>query len=230
MIICHKYRYIFIKTAKTAGTSVEIALSRYCGPDDIVSPLWKKDEKMRQAMGGRGPQHHEAPFHEYGPKDLYKFLLRGEKKLKYKNHTSAEKIKKLVGENIWNDYFKFCFERNPWDRFVSFYYWRCRWGPRPTIAEFIETEAPLALKKKGYGLYTIDGEVAVDRICRFENLPEELESVRKKVGLPEELVLPRAKSQFRKKNESYRDVLDDEQREYVSRLFQDEIELFGYEF
>lgn len=181
-------------------------------------------------MGGRGPQHHMAPLHAYGPKALYKLLLRGEKKPRYKNHTSAEKIRKRIGEDIWNDYYKFCFERNPWDRFVSFYYWRFRSGHRPTIAEFMNTRAPLALKKNGFYLYTIDGEVAVDRICRFENLPEELESVRKEIGLPEELVLPRAKSQFRKDKESYRDILDDEQRENISRLFSDEIELFGYEF
>jgi hypothetical protein len=76
LIISHEYRYIFIKTAKTAGTSIEMALSRYCGPDDIITPLWKKDEEKRQAMGGRGPQHHMAPLHAYGPKALYKLLLR----------------------------------------------------------------------------------------------------------------------------------------------------------
>jgi hypothetical protein len=32
MIVSHRYRYIFIKTKKTTGTSIEIALSRHCGP------------------------------------------------------------------------------------------------------------------------------------------------------------------------------------------------------
>jgi hypothetical protein len=62
MIISHKYRTSFIKTAKTAGTSIEMALSRSCGPDDIITPLWKQDEVAKQAMGGRGPQHYLAPF------------------------------------------------------------------------------------------------------------------------------------------------------------------------
>src|ERR1700682_2469961 len=39
MIISHKYKLIFIKTAKTAGTSIEVFLSKQCGPMDIVTPI-----------------------------------------------------------------------------------------------------------------------------------------------------------------------------------------------
>ena len=45
MIVSHRHRFIFIKTRKTAGTSIEIALSAHCGPDDIMSPISKEDEK-----------------------------------------------------------------------------------------------------------------------------------------------------------------------------------------
>ena len=39
MIISHKYRFIFVKTLKTAGTSIEVFLSQHCGPDDVVTPI-----------------------------------------------------------------------------------------------------------------------------------------------------------------------------------------------
>jgi hypothetical protein len=39
MIVSHKYKFIFLKTKKTAGTSIEISLSRYCDEDDIITPL-----------------------------------------------------------------------------------------------------------------------------------------------------------------------------------------------
>ena len=39
MIISHKYRFIFVKTRKTAGTSVEAYLSQHCGDSDVLTPI-----------------------------------------------------------------------------------------------------------------------------------------------------------------------------------------------
>ena len=42
MIISHKYKFIFIKTLKTAGTSLEVYLSSICGEKDIFTPIFPK--------------------------------------------------------------------------------------------------------------------------------------------------------------------------------------------
>jgi hypothetical protein len=47
MIISHEHKFIFIKTKKTAGTSIELALSQLCGPDDIIPPTTESDETLR---------------------------------------------------------------------------------------------------------------------------------------------------------------------------------------
>ena len=139
-------------------------------------------------------------------------------------------MKARVREHVWNSYYKFCIERNPWDRCISLYYWCNQSDPRPTISEFISSNAPLRLKKRGYELYTIDGRLAVDKVCRFENLSEELEEVRKQVGIPEKLDLPRAKSKYRKDKRNYRDILEEADKAIIADLFHHEISLFGYEW
>ena len=53
MIISHEHKFIFLKTRKTAGTSIELALSGLCGPDDIITPISPNDEPLR--ANGRRP-------------------------------------------------------------------------------------------------------------------------------------------------------------------------------
>ena len=44
MIVSHKNRFIFLKTRKTAGSSIEIALSKHCGPEDIITKIAPSEE------------------------------------------------------------------------------------------------------------------------------------------------------------------------------------------
>ncbi len=228
MILSHLYKFIFIKTSKTAGTSIEIALSKFCGEKDVITPISPEDEKLRRKLGYRGPQNHTSPLMEYGVRDVVKYLVQGKKKRRFHNHISAKSIRRCVGESVWSSYYKFCFERNPWDRILSDYYWRYQSEPRPTIAEFLESDGPLVLKKKGFELYTLDGKIVVDRVCLYENLVEELERTRLLLGIPEKLDLPHAKSGFRNDKRKNREFFTEEQNKIIERLFSEEIRLFGY--
>lgn len=231
MIVSHARKFIFIKTNKTAGTSIEIALSRFCEDKDIITPLSPpEDEAKRQELSSRGAQNYWTPLYHYTIKDWGRLLIKRRKKIRFYNHISAREVKQFVGAKVWDSYYKFCFERNPWDRLISFYYWHCRSGKRPTIAQFLESDRPLVLKRSGYELYTIDGRVAVDRICRFENLDGDLKTVCKQLGISQEPDLPQAKSGVRQDKRSYRDILSAGEREKIAELFRDEIELLGYEF
>ncbi len=230
VIISHKYKFIFLKTNKTAGTSIEIALSKFCGPDDIITPISLEDEKTRSRLGYLGPQNYLAPFSDYTFSDWSRFLRKGVRKKRFRNHISAQGVKQYINQEVWDSYYKFCFERNPWDRLISLYYWQCKSDPRPTIAEFIASGALLGLKRSGYNLYTINGQVVVDRICRFESLNEELEKIRTQLGIPEKLELPHAKSRYRQDKRSYREILNEKERAEIAELFYNEIKLLNYEF
>jgi hypothetical protein len=230
MIISHANRFIFLKTNKTAGTSIEIALSRFCAEMDVITPITPEDEATRQSLSARGAQNYRLPLRQYDRHDWVRLLFSG-KRREFYNHISAKEVKEMVGEEIWNEYYTFCFERNPWDRIVSFYYWRTRnREPKPSISEFIRAGKAELLKQRGIELYTIDGEIAVDRVCLFENLEEELEAIRSRLGLPETLTLPRVKGAARKEKQHYRNLLSEEDREAIARLFEREITLFGYEY
>jgi len=208
MILSHRHRFLFIKTNKTAGTSIEIALSKFCGPDDIITPISEEDERIRHRLGYRGPQNHEGFY----------------------NHIGAREIMNRVDPEVWNGYYKFCVERNPWDRAVSLYYFLYRNKTPVPFADFVASDTIHRLRENGFENYTVDGEIVVDRICLYERLDEELEAVRKHLGLPEPLALPRAKAGFRKDGKHYRELFDDASRRRIERLCAEEIERFGYRF
>jgi len=229
MILSHQHQFIFIKTRKTAGTSIEIALSKFCGEKDIITPISPADEEKRKELGYRGPQNYLAPIWGYSLRDAAKWMVHGKKRKRFFNHIPAEEIKKHIGRAIWDLYFKFCFVRNPWERIISTYFWRYKSEDRPSISDFIQAELDNPLRKSNLDLMMIDGQVAVDRVCRYENLTQELEEITRIIGLPEVPALPQAKGSFRKDKRSYREILSPEDQEKIRVAFQTEIELFGYE-
>lgn len=214
MIISHEHRFIFIKTKKTAGTSIEIVLSDICGEHDIITPITPPDELIREKMGVRGPQNYVITPERF-----------------YYNHISALEIRSLAGEDIWNSYFKFCFERNPWDKVVSWYFWEFPTEPRPSISEFIRSgHAGEVGGPGGIDLYTINGKIAVNAIGRYEHLEEHLNRIAAHLRLPELPALPHAKASFRTDRRHYRELLSDEDRAIITKTFAREISLFGYTF
>ena len=231
MIVCHKYKFIFLKTSKTAGSSIEMALSKYCGPGDIITPLSEGEDELRVKAGGLGPQNYlEKPLRAT-PSQWWKLASRAKPLRRYYNHISASKLKKRLGAEVWDDYYKFCVVRNPWDRVISQYYWRQRHSDDlMSIDEFLESRHIGSLIRKGIGVYSVGGQVVVDRICRYETLDSDLEEVRQHLGLPDPISLPRAKSTFRADRRHYSEVYTDSQKEKIRSIFKDEIDLLGYEF
>ena len=232
VIVSHKHKFIFLKVAKTAGTSVEIALSQHCGEADVITPISVDDEQIRRDLGFPCARNYRIPLHRYSRADWKNLLRKRKTKMRFYNHMPAVEARRAVGEKVWNGYFKFCFERNPWDRTISQYFFRYRHeASRPSLSEFIESGNLERLKQTGSGIYSIDGRIAVDRVCFFENLEQELVEVCK--GLPDHpggLVLPRAKAGIRTDKRHYRELFSEPDRKAVAEFFADEIALFGYEF
>ena len=228
MIISHKHKFIFIKTVKTAGTSVEIALSKFCGEDDVITPIGANDEAVRSQLGYRGPQNYSLSFGNYSAADWYKLFFR-RIPLAFWNHADAGFINKYVDEEVWRSYFKFCFERNPWDKAVSYYFFQLReMNNTPSISDFIQSG--MADNIRGYRLYSIGDEIAVDKVFLFERLQEAVDQIERQLRLPGKLELPVTKNNFRKDKRHYRDILSEQDREKIANQYTREIAQFGYEW
>lgn len=239
MIISHQHRFIFLKTRKTAGTSIELALSRFCGPDDIITAqdsedaanpvnvALTRDEQLRKEKGYRPPQHYHVPLLGYSARQWRRLLLKGIR-ARHKKHAPADAIAaKWPAE--WNTYFRFCVERNPWDKAVSLYYWFTG-GRQYAAGPMHEVLARDPERVSNWHLYAIDGRPAVDHVIRYEELDAELARIAERLGLPERIELPRAKGEFRQDRRSYREVVDPETKALIDRVCAQEIAYFGYRF
>ena len=91
MIVSHRHKFIFLKTRKTAGTSIEIGLSKYCGAGDIISRILDHGEAIRQQLGYLGPQNDAWPFNRYSPRDRLS-LVKRRHKWRYYNHMPAAEV------------------------------------------------------------------------------------------------------------------------------------------
>jgi len=227
MIISHKYKYIFIRTKKTAGTSLEIALSKYCGPKDVITTIHPADEEKRQKLGYPGPQNYKAN-RSFVCKILERLKLYRRTQVRdFKEHRTAEQIRANVSPEVWNSYFKFCIERNPYDKAISRYYWKTKKDdPRPPISQFLADSEPEALSN--WQIYAIDNEIAVDFVIRYETLNDDLALLVGKLKLPGELQLPKAKVDTRKDRRHYSQVLSEADRARIEEVCANEISKLVY--
>ncbi len=232
MIISHEHKFIFLKTKKTAGTAIEAALSELCGPSDVITPYREESETDRK---GLGPQNYRIE-HPLKPKrPLWRKLLgRPERyyhhSVGFYEHMPASRVRDYVGEEVWRSYFKFAFDRNPWDRQVSWYLYKTKSKSiRPSFERFMQDRRRAFVTN--YAIYTIDGGLAVDFVGRYENLQDELATALDLAGVGRHLKVPRTnvtpdKDQAR----DYRSYYSDAMRERVAEWYAPEIALLHYGF
>lgn len=155
-----------------------------------------------------------------------------------------------------DDYFKFTFVRNPWDKVASFYHYHKRreWDIFPwTVATapafneflqklFVENDGALAVDifrgRSGETTHHLrlsnsldwvtgtGGEVLVDFIGRMENIQHDFDVVCDRAGIKRK-TLPHVNKSTHK---PYWEYYDEVSRDLVAQRFQRDIDYFGYRF
>lgn len=229
MIISHKHKFIFVKTRKTAGTSVEIALSTICGDQDVLTPLTPEDERIRIEHGGRPAQHYWLSPTRWKCSDIVRACRKREFP-QYNSHMSAADIRSHVGEEIWRSYFTFTLDRNPYDRLISFYYWHGGPNVHGSFSDYVLRQGGWS-RSVNYELYADRGFVIVDAVYRYEDLPGMLRSVASRLGLSKTPALPYQQTKRSSdRTRDYQEYYTEETRTLVSVACAREIALLGYQF
>jgi hypothetical protein len=159
-------------------------------------------------------------------------------------HRSAKWVQEHYKED-WRNRFTFSFVRNPWDAFVSTYFFRFKeFAEKDSMYDFRSQIRRMLRRKpfkKGVHNRSIDqvefldqfayisdenDEICVDFVGRFENLQDDVNHLCKELDL-EEVSL----GHFNKTDHlDYRYYYDDDLAELVGKCSEDLIDTFGYEF
>lgn len=213
MLVSHSNKFIFVKTKKTAGSTVEsVIVDNFFDPDQDVCTGSKIDGTPRIGIGPKLPNQPDG-------------------------HKPWNMIQDMVGRDTWSDYYTFTVERNPWEKAVSEYFWKTEREPQlkdVTFEYFVDNmlgswyAAPI-----DWSLYADETGLQVDQVIQYSELANSLVTLfNDQFGLPmtKEMVTgTRKKSGYRKKH--YTEMYTSQRLiDKVSVLFSKEIDHFNYQY
>ncbi|HAX74508.1 MAG TPA: sulfotransferase [Cyanobacteria bacterium UBA11372] len=217
MLISYQENFIFFHVTKAAGTSVKKALQDYA----------KEPEKFKIKRPPKMLDNKLNPLYEMWESVLW--------------HAKAREVKKELTEEVYNNFYKFAFVRNPWDWQVSYYHFilketshirhefvKSMSGFDEYLEWVINTKNPYPKGTTKFQKDTIadyDGKLIVDFVGRYETLLQDFQYICKVLNL--DASLPHLNSSSHR---DYRSYYNNKTRRIVEEYFQEDIELFGYTF
>ncbi len=108
------------------------------------------------------------------------------------DHLGADKIRELIGPNLFYNYLKIAIIRNPYQKAISWYFWKKRREKLSEIKEDFEEFIASSCRQKrirsnpflDYYQIHIDGKSIADFIIRYEHLNEDIKKLEEKIACP----------------------------------------------
>jgi hypothetical protein len=208
MIISHSKKFIFVHNYKVAGTSVQGALKKYGNQSFLRSGI----PDMIMLTLGKYPKIFSSQFD---------------------GHITAVELKQKLPKEVFDNYYKFGFVRNPWDWQVSLYTFMLGLESHhqhqlvkslKDFDEYIEWRVDKDLHLQKDFFYESD-TCLVDFIGKMESLNDDFGVVLNKIGV--ESTLPHLNKS--RKDGGFMKYYSQKSIDIVSEAFRADIELFGYE-
>lgn len=227
VLISHEKKFIFLKTQKSAGSSLEESLEHYL----LGTPLEELGENSSQRATATAYVSGRAWV---GARDQF-----------MTPHSTARQVRNKLGEERFGDYLKATTVRNPWDQIVSFFWWRLR---KHSTWRDLAAKAPLPVLKIWFSIWyfasnqrltglsyhhrlSINGVIPEMHIIRYESLEADLMTVLDKLGIHvDKPHLPRLKSRIRMRSEPFQDYYFAPVRRHLARQRASDLQHFGYEW
>jgi hypothetical protein len=217
MLLSHRKRFIYLKTIKTASTSVEIALEHECYPEgEYPGESHERTQHVSAAgiVGVRMPHLDDSLWF---------------------NHMPAALVR-VQAPKAWAAYTKFCVIRNPFDKVVS-----CFWVKLDNSTRVDLAQAPFEVVHRAFShwcartlempmdrdKYVIDGSLCMDRVIRYECLEDDLARVCDDLNL-QPRPLGGYKRGLRARPEPFADYYDIPSAAKVAAWFDWELQAFAY--
>jgi hypothetical protein len=210
MEISTSHRVIFMHVQRTGGTSVLSALR------DLS--LWVQPSRSRfNRLFSRLP------------------LVRNPERIHFRAHDRLAFVQRRLPPEIFQDYLKVAFVRNPYSWLTSTYCTFRRGKTHrhhPIVAamsgfpEYVDWEIKRNKRHQHIFLLDRDGDIGIDFVGRFENLPAEFARLCHRIGIDAPALPHRNQNRF----EDYKAFYDRETQEKVAEHWKRDIELLGYDF
>jgi hypothetical protein len=239
MILSKRHKFVFIKGKKVAGTSVELALTQICGPDDIITPLTPIDERTRLPCGARNysddPQIERDYLTAIASSEVQRGTLKNFLKPRYRNHMRISDVEQKFGSLA--DYEILFVERNPYAKVISWANMEGGGYAAYNSGQAVQS-VPAEIQRRvedGIDTGAIRGVRNIDRYrlhgqirpgWRYETLQSQIEAWAADKG---GVVLPHAKPGMMSNDLDVGSWLTPSQVEQINRLFADEFIAFGYQ-
>lgn len=247
-IISFEKKFIFIKTRKVAGTSIEASLRGVTGPRDIVAGVIPRDEYYSAVRGEFSKNYllnkdDELRYTQYvldKEYDKAKDFLKNCKKTS-KNHMSYQDIDRVVRQHGFKmkDFYVFTVERHPYSWCLSrTLYNNSQYNSEGKVdyaddASAINNEifsflnSRQFIDKINWPMYTKRDKVMVDKVIDYDNLKKDMGFVLAELSIDAKGIdLPDMKKNSRHLNAS--DILDYDVKDLIYKKFNKVFSYMGY--